>query len=186
MPRRLRYQVAVSLDGFIARSDGSYDWIIMDPAIDFAALFREFDAAIMGRKTYDVVAAQSAGFLPKNAVVFSRSMPEGTREGVRITNDDPVTVVKALKAQEGGDIWLYGGGELFRTLLAAAQVDTVELAVIPVLLGQGVPLLPPGAETTLVLTAHQVLPGSGIVLLAYQVPGGVGPAPNISYVKSEL
>lgn len=186
MPRRLRYQVAVSLDGYIARTDGTYDWIVMDPAIDFAAMFREYDAAVMGRKTFDVVAKQSPEFLPRNAVVFSRTLPEGTRHGARITHDDPVAVVTALKAQAGGDIWLYGGGDLFRTLLAAGLVDTVELAVIPVLLGQGVPLLPPGAETTLTLTGHHVLPGSGIVLLAYQVPGGVGPAPSIGYVKSDL
>ncbi len=53
MSRRLRYQVAVSLDGFIAGPNGEYDWIVMDPAIDFAALFKEFDTAVMGRKTYD-------------------------------------------------------------------------------------------------------------------------------------
>ena len=54
MTRRLRYQVAMSLDGFIARPDGSYDWLISDPSIDFGALYKEFDAAVMGRKTYEV------------------------------------------------------------------------------------------------------------------------------------
>jgi dihydrofolate reductase len=49
--RRLRYQVAVSLDGFIAGPHGEYDWIVMDPAIDFAAMYKEFDTAVMGRKT---------------------------------------------------------------------------------------------------------------------------------------
>ena len=52
MARRLRYQVAVSLDGFIAGPKGEYDWIVMDPSIDFGALFKEFDTAVMGRKTY--------------------------------------------------------------------------------------------------------------------------------------
>ena len=58
MSRRLRYQVAVSLDGFIAGPNGEYDWIVMDPSIDFAALFKEFDTAVMGRKTYEVLTAQ--------------------------------------------------------------------------------------------------------------------------------
>lgn len=184
MPRRLRYQVAVSLDGYIARLDGSHDWIVMDPTIDFAALFGGFDAAVMGRKTYDVVRAQ--GHLEMMAgiecVVFSRSLPESTAPGLRVTHDDPVSTTRAMKAQAGRDIWLYGGGELFLTLLQAGLVDTVELAVIPVLLGDGVPLVPPGHETTLTLCDSRVLPASGIVALAYAVPGGVGPAPVIDWV----
>ena len=185
MSRRLRYQVAVSLDGFIARLNGDYDWIVMDPAIDFAAMYREFDLAVMGRKTHEVVAAMGESGLPAiDTVVFSRTLAAETRPRLRITAEDPVAVVTGLKAQPGKDIWLYGGGELFRVLLAAGLVDTVELAVIPVLLGEGVPLLPPGASTPLILSDQKVLPGSGIVALAYAVPGGVGPAPRIFYVKS--
>lgn len=183
MPRRLRYQVAVSLDGFIARKDGSYDWIIMDPAIDFAAMYREFDAAVMGRKTFEVVGTGDTQWLPKNAVVFSRTLAPVTRSSLRITNEDPVDVLKAMKKARGRDIWLYGGGELFRTLLAAKLVDTVEVAVIPVLLGDGIPLLPPGVETKLTLCDHRAIPSSGIVALAYQVAGGRGPAPTIRYIK---
>ncbi len=183
MSRRLRYQVAVSLDGFIARANGDYDWIVMDPAIDFAAMYREFDVAVMGRKTYDVVAAMGEEALPViDTVVFSRTLRPATRPGLRITDDDPATVVSALKAEPGKDLWLYGGGELFRLLLLAGLVDTVEVAVIPVLLGDGLPLLPPGASTTLVLSDTKVLPASGIVVLAYAIPGGVGPAPRIGFV----
>jgi hypothetical protein len=80
-------------------------------------------------------------------------------------------------------VWLFGGGVLFRLLLDAGLVDTVEVAVIPVLLGSGIPLLPPGATTTLILSDHRVLPASGIVALSYSLPGGAGPAPQIRYVK---
>src|SRR5439155_5778765 len=65
MSRRLRYHVAVSLDGFIAGPNGEYDWIVADPSIDFAALFKEFDTAVMGRKTYELLTAQGGhGAMP--------------------------------------------------------------------------------------------------------------------------
>jgi dihydrofolate reductase len=183
--RRLRYQVAVSLDGFIAGPEGEYDWIVMDPAIDFAAMYKEFDTAVMGRKTYEVMTAQGGhGKIPGlEVIVFSRTLPPATYPGVRIVRDDPREIVSKLKMKTGRDVWLFGGGVLFRLLLDAGLVDTVEVAVIPVLLGSGIPLLPPGATTKLILSDHRVLPASGIVALSYSLPGGAGPAPQIRYVK---
>ncbi|MDP9280361.1 MAG: dihydrofolate reductase family protein [Gemmatimonadota bacterium] len=186
MSRQLRYHVAVSLDGFIAGPGGEYDWIVMDPSIDFGALFRQFDTAVMGRKTYEVMTAQGGhGAMPGlDVIVFSRTLPRAVYPGVRITSDDPSEIVAALKAKPGGDIWLFGGGALFRSLLDAGLVDTVEVAVMPVILGVGIPLLPPGASTKLVLTDQKTLAQSGIVALSYSIPGGVGPAPRIRYIKS--
>ena len=186
MPRQLRYQVAMSLDGFIARPNGDYDWLAADPAIDFDALFSEFDTAVMGRKTYEAVTERGGeSAIPGlDAIVFSRTVPAARHSRIRIVNDEPREVVAVLKEQPGRDIWLYGGGELFRTLLDAGLVDTVEVAVMPVLLGEGVPLLPPGESTTsLVLADHKVLPASGIVFLAYMVKGGSGPAPRIRFIR---
>jgi len=185
MPKRLRYQVAVSLDGFIADPQGGYDWIVADPTIDFGALFKEFDTAVMGRKTYDLVRAQGGnGAMPGlDVIAFSRTLPSSRSPGVRVVSDDPRKVVADLKAGTGRDIWLFGGGELFRYLLDAGLVDTVEVAVMPVLLGSGIPLLPAGAHARLVLSDLKRLP-SGIVVLAYSVKGSKAAAPKISDSKS--
>jgi len=184
MSRRLRYQVAVSLDGFIAGPNREADWIVMDPSIDFDALFKQFDTAIMGRKTYEAMSAQGqGGGMPGlDVVVFSRTLPSKSGRRMRVMNGDAATAVRAMKAQPGRDMWLFGGGSLFRSLLDAGVVDSVELAVMPVLLGSGIPLLPAGPTTALRLAETRVLPGSGIVVLSYAVPGGQAP-PQISFVK---
>ena len=171
--RRLRYSVAATLDGFIADPEGGYDWIIMDEDIDFAAMFTEFDTFVMGRKTWDVSAPTEFGdmFGGKEVIVFSRTLKTPPRPGVTIVNTSPVDAVRALKEKPGKDIWLFGGGSMFRTLVDAGLVDTVEVGVMPVLLSQGVPLLAPGGRITgMKLDKCETLPKSGIVMLSYTIP----------------
>jgi dihydrofolate reductase len=170
--RRLRYQVATSLDGYIAGPNGEFDWIVMDPDIDFAALFAQFDTAIMGRKTFLATLQEGGnGAMPGlDVVVFSRTLRAADYPAVSIVNTDPAGHVRALKARSGKDIWLFGGGELFRTLLEAGLVDTVEPAIVPVLLGGGIPMLPSTARRIkLSLSTHRSYPKSGIMLLEYAV-----------------
>jgi dihydrofolate reductase len=170
--RRLRYQVATSLDGYIAGPNGEFDWIVMDPDIDFAALQAQFDTAVMGRKTFLTTLQQGgSGAMPGlDVVVFSRTLRPADYPAVSVVSSDPAEIVRSLKARPGKDIWLFGGGDLFRTLLEAGLVDTVEPAVVPVLLGAGIPMLPaPASRTKLSLRNHRLYPKSGIVLLEYTV-----------------
>jgi len=184
MSRRLRYQVAVSLDGFIAGPNGEIDWIVMDPAIDFQTLFQQFDTAVMGRKTYEFVSTVGGAAMPGiDVVVFSSSLASSSPNGVRIENRSAGSAVRELKSKPGRDIWLLGGGTLFRTLLDDGLVDTVELAIMPTLLGSGIPLLPPGAAAKLTLSDHIVSPSSGIMAAAYSVLGGSGPPARIDYIR---
>jgi len=170
--RPIRYNVAASLDGYIADAQGAFDWIPDDSTVDFEGLFKSVDTYLLGRRTYDTVrATASAPFNPGARVyVFSRTLAPGTEQGVTIARDDPVALARSLRNEAGpGEIWLFGGGELFAVLLEARQVDSVEVTVVPVLLGRGVPLLAGGPpRTTLALKHTQVYP-SGMVALHYDV-----------------
>ena len=101
--------------------------------------------------------------------VFSRTLRQADCPGVTVS-DDPSRTVPALKAEPGKDIWLFGGGGLFRSLLELGLVDTVEVAVIPVLLGGGLPLLPDTSKRAeLKLVEHHVYAKTGTVSLEYAV-----------------
>lgn len=170
--RRLRYQVATSLDGYIAGPDGQFDWIVMEPDFDFKALYAQFSTVVMGRKTFQLGLQQGAtGEMPGlDVVVFSSTLRPADYPTVSVVSSDPTKYVRSLKEKPGKDVWLFGGGELFRTLLDAGLVDTVESAVMPVLLGAGIPMLPPPfTPTRLRLTGHRLYPKSGMMLLEYAV-----------------
>ena len=167
--RRVRFSVAMSLDGYIAGPGGEFDWILMDPDIDFGALMGGFDTVLLGRKTYETTRTQGGGGgMPgMKAYVFSTTLRPEDCKGVTVSAD-PAATVAELKRAEGKDIWLFGGGSLFGSLLELGLVDSVEVAVIPVLLGGGLPLLPPPAERTkLRLVGHRVYDKTGTVALEY-------------------
>jgi dihydrofolate reductase len=162
----------MSLDGFIAGPNGEYDWIVTDPEIDFAALMARFDTFLIGRKTFEAMRRMRSEAPPipgiRN-VVFSRTLAQSEHPEVEIF-DDAEGVVADLRGQAGKEIALFGGGELFRSLLAAGLVDGVEVSVIPVLLGGGIPLLPPPAgRAVLRLLKERVYAKTGTVGLEYEV-----------------
>jgi dihydrofolate reductase len=169
--RQIRYVVTASLDGFIAGPNGEVDWIVPDPDLDFGALLNQFDTALLGRRSYELTQRLDAPPWPPgmSVYVFSRTLRQRDHPEVTIVADKLEETLAALRAKSGKDIWLFGGGSLFRSVLEARLVDTVEVAVRPVLLGGGIPLLPPPAkQANLKLIAHEVSK-MGIVTLRYTV-----------------
>ena len=166
--RRVRYGVGMSLDAFIADPQGGTGFLTTDRDYDPGPFFASIDTVLMGRKTFEAAGGQSYPGL--RTYVFSNTLRPESLPGVTIvSSEDAAATVAALRAEEGKDIWLSGGGELCGSLLEAGLVDTVEMGVSPILLGQGVPLVAPlPRPVRLELVEHQIY-RSGMVVLTYAV-----------------
>ena len=169
--RRVRYRVAVSLDGYIAGPEGEIDWIVQDPTVEWKSIFAEFDTVLLGRRTYELTRQPGAPAWPAgwHVYVFSRTLVAEEHADVTVVSADAGATVAALRSQPGRDIWLFGGARLVASLLTADVVDDVEVAIMPILLGDGIPLAARGApRSPLTLTGSHTTP-SGIVTLRYEV-----------------
>lgn len=103
--RRIRYAVATSLDGYIAGPNGEADWIIMDPEIDFRALFKQFDTILVGRRTFEGMTQAGNALIPgMKTVVFSRTLSPHKYPGVTIVAEKVEEAVSALRAESGKDM----------------------------------------------------------------------------------
>jgi dihydrofolate reductase len=141
--RQVTFGGANSLDNFFARPDGGVDWLLWcDEAAEVMQdYWKTIDTVVMGRKTYEVARrqGQTGGYPGMATYVFSRTLPLNER-GVTVVREDAAAFVKGLKAQDGKDICVMGGGELARSLFEAGVIDRVGLNIHPVLLGAGVPV----------------------------------------------
>jgi dihydrofolate reductase len=170
--RRVLYRVAASLDGYIAGPSGEVDWIVHDPAVDFTKVYEQVDTVLLGRRTYELTRQPGAPPWPQGwqILVFSRTLTPEEHPGVTVVRAEAGRRVAALRSAPGRDIWLFGGGSLFRSLLEAKQVDLVEVLVVPVLLGGGIPLLETGAPLTRLALEQVERYPSGLLSLRYRVP----------------
>jgi dihydrofolate reductase len=163
--------LGISLDGYIARPDGAVDFLFMPKDYSMAPFFATVDTAIMGRKTLDAGLKMSGGSLPRYNMpiyVFSNPKPPGERDGVIFVNETPATFIRKLRRRSGKDIWLMGGGELARVFLKADLVDRLYLGVVPVLLGEGIPLFPSGFPQRDFTLIENKTYSKGLIALTYE------------------
>jgi dihydrofolate reductase len=169
--RKIVLGLGISLDGYIARPGGAVDFLFMPKDYSMAPFFASIDTAIMGRKTLDAALAMGGGSYGGSSMatyVFSRSKPPGDRDGVVFVNQSPAALVSRLRQRSGKDIWLMGGGQLAREFLQADLVDELYLGIVPVLLGEGIPLFPSGfPQRDFALTENKSY-SQGLIALKYQ------------------
>jgi dihydrofolate reductase len=146
-PRRVIVHIAASADGYIARPDGDLDWLTSRPApkgfYGMGAFMKSIDTTVMGRKTYETSLRLGATFTAKEpTIVFTRrKAPRRVPPGVQFVNEPIGPFVSRLRRQPGKDIWLMGGGEVIAAFLDADAVDEFVVSVIPVFIGDGIPLI---------------------------------------------
>jgi len=137
------YMFAMSLDGFIARADGSFDWLDNFPAdadFDFDTFLASLSGIVMGRATYDVVRRHEEWPYAKfPTVVATRRPVADLPAGVEAVSGDPQALLDNLRGRGAkGRIWMFGGGDLARQFMQAGLLDTVEVGTIPIILGSGI------------------------------------------------
>ena len=141
--RKTVLYMASSIDGFVASSDGSVDWIDTDVDLgdeySFEAFLQRVDTIIMGRKSYEQTL--SFGKWPvqeHRTFVFSKSKQEAQTPNTEIVTALAPDFVQSLKEEDGKDIWLFGGGSINHFLLENDLIDEIMLFVQPVVLGHGI------------------------------------------------
>lgn len=178
--RKIIVEIAASADGYVARPDGSVDWLNRpETAGDYgmSAFYRSIDTILWGRKTYEVAlefqkqGAAGAGFDPnvKN-YVFSHHPPASAPPAVEFVTEPVPAFARRLRSRRGKNVWMMGGPGLIASFLDAGQIDEFIMTVIPVFIGEGIPLVAP---------RHRLLPlkllssknfSDGVVKLHYSVP----------------
>lgn len=177
--RKIIVYLAASADGFIARKNGSVDWLNRRPdTIDYGmvAFRKSIDTILMGRKTYDWAVAYFKKHKMKpqfdegvTNYIFSRNPPKRPMAGVEFVREPVKKFAKRLRAQPGKNIWMMGGGGLIASFLDAGEIDEFDIHVIPVLIGEGIPLTAPRRRDIELKLISSKKFADGVVRLRYAV-----------------
>ena len=182
--QRLVYYVATSIDGNIARPDGSFDFFVNEGehVTEYLAALKTFDSVIMGRRTYEV--GTKLGVTDPypwlRTYVVSRSIGTSPDPNVTVVSDGVVELVRSLKAQgeRGRGIYLCGGGELAAHLLEHELIDEIVLKLSPTIAGDGIPVIGKMERPTPLELVDCKVHESGVVVLRYRVGKTNSPTPS--------
>ena len=168
--RRVRLFIATSLDGYIAGRDDDLGWLFDDGDYGYAAFYAGIDTVLVGRRTYEIARTfPQWPYAGRNVVVFTRGGDARiTSPNTVATPRAPAAVVAEIRARDGKDLWLVGGGALVASFMEADLIDDVIVSIHPVLLGDGIPLAVKSTRRMpLALVAERRFP-SGLVQLTYR------------------
>lgn len=178
--RKIIVYIATSADGYIARPDGDVEWLNRRPrTVDYG--MREFyptiDTILWGRKTYDWLLnyckkrGKTKGLFDTRVAnyVFSRRPPKRAAPGVEFISQPVKAFAQRLRAMPGKQIWMMGGAGLIASFLDAGEIDEFDIHVVPVFIGEGIPLVAPRhRDVPLRLRSSRKYP-DGVVRLRYEV-----------------
>lgn len=170
MPQ-IRLYIAQSLDGYIARPDGAIDWLrpFDDVEYGYERFIADIGTVVMGRKSYEV--ARSLGDWPypnaRSLVITSSPLDEDAPPTVTRVNADVPRLATALRAAGGKDAWIMGGAMAINAFLTADAIDRIDLFIVPVLLGEGVPLFEANRPQTALKLAGTQTYDKGLARLSY-------------------
>lgn len=163
--------IAASLDGYIASADGGIDWLKPYETEDYGygQFIEGVGSIVMGRRTFDQLAGfESWPYEGKRVVVLSGRPIDAPPAGVTVSAEPVPQLVERLLAHDDGNIWLCGGGDVIAQFFEHDLIDRLELFLIPVVLGEGVPLFPEGLWRSLFALQRAHAFESGVAGLSYR------------------
>jgi dihydrofolate reductase len=173
MPRKIIVYIATSADGYIARPDGDFSWLNRPPVkgnYGMAKFYLKVDTVIMGRKTYELgVKMGQAGYPGMHNYVFSGSSKKSDAPNIEFVNEDVTTFAKRIRRNRGKHIWLVGGSEIIAAFLDKHQVDEFVIHVIPLFIGEGIPLIQPKHRNVALKLLKSRRFADGVVRLHYRL-----------------
>lgn len=161
--------IATSLDGFIARKDGSVDWLFSDDDYGYSEFLKSIDCLMMGRKTYEQILTFGPWpYSGKRCYVFTSQGLKADQDEISFVTGNPKIVIGEIEETAADKVWLVGGAELTAAFLRQRLIDEYILSVHPLILGEGVPLfIPPNPEEELKLMGVRHYP-SGLLQVHYK------------------
>jgi dihydrofolate reductase len=179
--RKIIVYIATSADGFIARPDGSVDWLDRPrPKGNYGmgAFYKSIDTTLWGRKTYDMaidfqkkgVAGSAFDTRVKNYVFTHSPLQLAAPVGVQVVNEPVKAFATRQRGKKGKDIWMMGGAGIIASFLDEGEIDEFMIHVIPKFIGEGIPLMAPGRRTVPLKLMSCTRFTDGVVKLHYTVP----------------